>query len=251
MRNALKVLLVLAFAIPTMASAAISSTKHNLSATGTGLHFTDTTADMCKFCHIVHNASTTGTALWGRAYSATSLPAFTTATTVAGTALPQTYAALGDATTKCLSCHDGTVALNTTVNRLGTTTVVAASNTIAAGTSTATTVTVGSGVGLASGLGYFANLAGQHPVGIPFAGGTGSSAATNEYAAFTTTGCAGTVNCTTSGTGGVYIKLYGTTAATAKVECGSCHEPHKSTEPFFLRVPGTVANARCGSCHIK
>ena len=68
MRNALKVLFVVAFAIPTMASAAIGNTKHNLSSTGPGtVKFTDAGVDMCRFCHMPHNANTTQGALWARA----------------------------------------------------------------------------------------------------------------------------------------------------------------------------------------
>ena len=102
MRNALKVLFVVAFAIPTMASAAISNTKHNLSSTGPGtVKFTDAGVDMCRFCHMPHNADTTQGALWARPSSAGATAAFTPpAATAAGTALLPTlseHAARGEA----------------------------------------------------------------------------------------------------------------------------------------------------------
>lgn len=251
MRNALKVLFVVAFAIPTMASAAIGNTKHNLSSTGPGtVKFTDTGVDMCRFCHMPHNANTTQGTLWARA--APTGTAFTTPTaTAAGTALPATNAALGVASQKCLSCHDGTVALNTTVNKFGTYTQVA--TTAAAG---ANVTTVAGNVFLAGTMMY-SNLNGQHPVGIPFAGVTGSSAVANQYGAASTTGCQPGVPYCVSGAsaGGGYLKLFGTAVSNVTVECGTCHEPHTENvagaNPFFLRVPTSVTNGRCGGCHIK
>ncbi len=251
MRNALKVLLVVAFAIPSMASAAISNTKHNLSSTGPGsVHFTDTAADMCRFCHMPHNADTTQGTLWARA--APTGAAFTTPNATAnGTPLPATNGALGTASQKCLSCHDGTVALNTTVNKFGTVSTVAAANTIAGGNTT----TVGNGVFLRGNLQY-SNLNGQHPVGVPFAGQTGSSAVNAQYGTASSTGCQpGIPECVSGASGGgAYLKLFAN-GAVFQVECCSCHEPHTENvagaNPFFLRVPTSVANGRCGGCHIK
>lgn len=250
MRNALKVLLVVAFAIPTMASAGISNTKHNLSSTGPGsVHFSDTGVDMCRFCHMPHNADTSRGTLWARA--APTGTAFTSPTATSdGTPLLATNGALGVASQKCLSCHDGTVALNTTVNKFGAINIVASS--IAGGN----TSNVGGNIFLRGTMQY-ADLNGQHPVGIPFAHTAGSAAVNAQYGSPSLSGCLdGATMCVTGASGGgAYLKLFGTAVTDARLECGSCHEPHKENvgnlNAFFLRVPSNVANGRCGGCHIK
>lgn len=254
MRNALKVLLVVALAIPTMASAVIANTKHNLTSTGPGsVKFTDTSADMCRFCHLVHDANTTQGTLWAR--QAPTGPAYSTPNTTAdGTPLDASNGLLGAGSQKCLSCHDGTVALNTVVNNVGTQLTVAAANTAQGG---AAITTVGSNVFLRGGTTYLANLNGQHPVGIPFAGQTGSLATVNEYGTASTNTCTGVPVCVTGATtpaAGAFVKLFGSAGA-YQVECGSCHEPHTENVggnyPYFLRVSGTIVNGRCGACHKK
>jgi hypothetical protein len=254
MRNALKVLLVVALAIPTLASAAISSTKHNLTSTGPagGAIFTDG-ADQCMFCHLVHDASTTKKALWARADPTAA--AFSAGTTVAGTTLPATAAALGDGSKQCLSCHDGSVAVNT---------VASTSTTIWAATTTTSTRFTAAGNLFklnATSLSYMASLNGQHPVGIPYPGSTvgtvSSAAAAAEYSAVKTSGCGpGVATClnSTIANAGNATKLYGTVGAYS-VECGSCHEAHKADVGGnflnFLRVSKADTNGRCGACHIK
>ncbi len=257
MRNALKVLFVVALAIPTLATATIASTKHNLTGVANPIHFTDTSADMCKFCHVVHNATVANSvALWAR-QAPTGL-SFVAVNTVAGTVLNTAgNGTLGAGSQKCLSCHDGSVALNTVVNRYGTSLVASNASLVAPAGNTAS---VGAGIGLTSAARY-ANLAGQHPVSIPFGGlaAAGSLAPASEYGNVSTTGCAtGVQICVlgaTNPTAGAKIKLYGA-AASATVECGSCHEPHMenvaSANPFFLRVStADGANGRCGACHKK
>jgi hypothetical protein len=253
MRNACKVLFVVALAIPTLASAVISNTKHNLTSTGPGtVKFTDTSADMCKFCHLVHDANVSNGTLWARPNPTGT--AFTTPNATSdGTLLDATNALLGAGSSKCLSCHDGTVAMNTVINSGGVYASVAAGNTAGGGTS----IVAGANVFL-RGPTWMATLNGQHPVGIPFPGQTGSLAVANEYGTASTTGCASGVPICVAGattpTAGAQIKLFGAIGS-AQIECSSCHEAHQENIggnfPFFLRVSGTIANGRCGSCHKK
>jgi len=252
MRNALKVLFVVALAIPTMASALIANTKHNLTASGPGtIKFTDPAADACKFCHLVHDANTANGTLWAR--QAPTGPGFTTPNATAnGTPLDATMAILGAGSTKCLSCHDGTIALNVVVNNASVTQIVAATNTAVGN------VTAGGGGVVLRGSTYLTSLNGQHPVGLPFAGQTGSAAVNAEYGTASVAGCQPGVPVCVAGattpTAGAYIKLFGA-AGSYQVECSSCHEPHQDNlagnNPFFLRVPGTITNGRCGACHKK
>jgi len=240
-------ILVLAALVPGMALAAISSTKHNLSSGGAAGNITFNTTELCGFCHVPHNASTT-LALWARGAPTGNAYTVTTQTT-AGTPLPTTIGALGTGSQRCLSCHDGTVGLNISLGLSPTPTLLADPNTRTA---------AGGGTGgrvLSAGPAYFASLENQHPVGIPYPGATGSNAATAEYGTVTTTGCnAGIALCVTGGanTNGLAIKLDGTASTNASIQCSSCHEPHKSTVALFLRIdPASAPNAVCGACHIK
>jgi hypothetical protein len=259
MRKALKVLFVVALAIPTMASALVANTKHNMSSTSTttGPRTTDVNADMCKFCHLVHDANINAGALWAR--KAPTGAAFTTPnTTVDGTVLPATLNSYANnpGTVRCLSCHDGSVGINVITNAVTGDGFVAAGAHFVGGN----TVTAGGNVYL-RGTTYMANLNGQHPVGIPFAGmtvgGVVSKALAAEYGTVSAAGCLGGSLCVTAGSvpaAGNYIKLYGIVTA-ATIECGSCHDPHQDNlggnNAFLLRVPASVANGRCGACHKK
>lgn len=236
-------LLVLAALVPGMAFGAISTTKHNLSSGGPAGNITFSTTELCGFCHVPHNANTT-LALWARAAPTGTGYSVTTQTT-AGTPLPATSAATGTGSQRCLSCHDGTVALNVSLG-LAAPALLADPNT--------RTSAGGGGRVLSAGPDYFATLESQHPVGIPFPGNAASKANTAEYGSGSTTGCsAGIALCVTGGNAnGASIKLEGTSAANATLQCSSCHEPHKSTVATFLRVdPASSVNALCGACHVK
>ncbi len=262
MRNALKVLFVVALAIPTLASATIINTKHNLSANNnqTSPHTNDGTVDLCKFCHLVHDANTTAGTLWARQAPVVGNNGFTSPNTTSnGTPLPaqiNNYTT-NSGTSRCLSCHDGSIALNVITNAVtGASLITPAANMLpGAGTLS----TVGSNVFL-RGTTWMTNLNGQHPVAIPFAGqisgGVTSLATAAEYGTATNAGCLGLTLCVTGGSvpaAGNYIKLYGG-VGTASMECGSCHQPHLEnlgSNAFFLRVPSTITNGRCGACHKK
>jgi predicted CXXCH cytochrome family protein len=240
MRNALKVLFVVALAIPTMAFADLNTSKHNLTAAGSGTVKTNATVAACKFCHLVHNSSTQR-ALWSR-IAPTSTVGYAAGNTIQGTVLP---IAQNTATQQCMSCHDGSVAMNQVTTKQG---VVRTWGTFTASTS----VTAG-GLLLAGSNAFFgAGLAGQHPVQIAYAGQGAGSAVTNltgQYQPATATGCIGTTVCVSGATTeGTKIKLYGT-LGTATIECGSCHDVHSDANSFFLRV-AAPANY-CIACHIQ
>jgi predicted CXXCH cytochrome family protein len=244
MRNALKVLFVLALAIPTLASAVVEGTKHNLSTSGTGGVKFAYAGTSCAFCHVVHNANTM-TALWARADGTGG--GYTTTTTTAGTTLP---AATSVGTKKCFSCHDGTVALNQVVKKGALVAVLPGNYSGTAGLVSAATNRL-----LPASVSYFASLEGQHPVGIPYvgstAGGVVSQAAAAGYQPALTAGCAAGITVCVTGvaTEGTKVKLFGTTTTNASIECASCHEPHESTNAKFLRM-NSAANY-CSACHIK
>jgi predicted CXXCH cytochrome family protein len=91
------------------ARAAITGTAHDLSGAGYG------TTQICIFCHTPHNASTTLTApLWNHAATAA------TFTLYASPTLNATVEQPGAVSKACLSCHDGTVAVDTYGTTTGT-----------------------------------------------------------------------------------------------------------------------------------
>lgn len=102
----------LSLALPAAAAGqAIAGTEHDLSGKGWGSN------EVCVFCHTPHNASTAVTAapLWNHAVTAV-----TSYTTYGSTTLNATVGQPGDISKLCLSCHDGTVAIDSYGGRTGT-----------------------------------------------------------------------------------------------------------------------------------
>jgi len=83
----------------------ITASKHNLSATGSGTIKATTEAQICVFCHVPHNAKTTGP-LWNRDQAAGPYTPYNSTTRKITAPGAPTGASL-----LCLSCHDGTIAL--------------------------------------------------------------------------------------------------------------------------------------------
>ncbi len=232
-------LLVLAIAVPSFAFAGIGNTKHNLK-DNANAHFGG--YNLCSYCHTAHHAKEAHV-LWNR--SAPTLAKYNTVTTTdSGTPLPTAATALGKGSQKCLSCHDGSLAMTEVSGTLP-----------GAGTSTNVDYATGK---ITGGAVLIDNLDGTHPVSVPYAGQTGSLADTSLYGSATTTGClTGIKNCVTgAGVNGVYIKLEQNTiggASVLSVECTSCHDPHLERSMFLRNTnPGNLAGvALCTGCHIK
>jgi len=100
--------LVMAAAQGSAQQGSIAMTTHNLSVTGPGSIKAERETEICKFCHIPHNA-VAPVPMWGHQMSA-----------VAGYQVPRVRSSSGGmgtapqpdgASRLCLSCHDGTVAL--------------------------------------------------------------------------------------------------------------------------------------------
>ena len=111
-----------------LANAGIANTPHNLGSAGTGPnHITGTaTAEICVFCHTPHGADTSAPApLWNK-----QLPTSTTYTTYASlnsSTMNARFASdgtsgtasIGSVSIACLSCHDGTQAMDNVINAPG------------------------------------------------------------------------------------------------------------------------------------
>lgn len=108
MRRTWATLLVLSGALPAAAQhEGVTSTPHNLSASGPGEIRALKEPEVCKFCHIPHNA-VAPEPLWGHALSKVEryeVPTMRRGRTSVPAPQPDGSSRL------CLACHDGTVAL--------------------------------------------------------------------------------------------------------------------------------------------
>jgi len=255
-----------------IANAGISVTKHNLGSTGTGTNTFDGTQAICVFCHTPHGADTSASVpLWNRVLSSSS--SYTTYDSLGTTSLDGGVAPVGSVSIACLSCHDGTQAMNVMINAPGSGGYDPAGSALA-GTWTgpaSTASPVGSlNYATASIVNIGTDLSNDHPVGIQYGGGGATSADADgsfggsladpdfigPYKATINAKAVWWVD-TTIGTTGIREKtdmqLYTRAdlgATEPFVECASCHNPHTSDNPTFLRLANT-GSAVCLACHTK
>lgn len=270
-----------------VAMAGIAGTKHDLSVSGSGNKFTATngSSEICAFCHTPHGADTAAPVpLWNRVLGAPG--SYTTYAALGTSSLDGAVAPVGSVSLACLSCHDGTQAMNTTINQAGSG-GYNASGATQAGTwtgSTATASPVGSlNYATPSIVNIGTDLRNDHPIGIQYGGGGFLSSAnlnvTNavangtpkdaDFVKPTVTGNASTaafwVETGTTGRQKTDLILYTRSDATSSsdsggvaiaggaqpyVECATCHDPHTSTTATFLRTSNT-SSALCLACHTK
>lgn len=268
---ALGLISVATTASAAIATTGIASTRHNLGTsnrtvnglttpTGNGNLardgdlFTNGTDEICVFCHTPHgavNAATGPTApLWNKASPNTANYTVYTSGTMQGTSVPgATSMSLA-----CLSCHDGTQAMDNMVNAPGGSGYTAGGAQMAGTWSNTTDTTAGvmqAGAGVVM-LGT--DLSNDHPIMMKYCGG---GAAVGSAA-----GCSDTdfAAVDSSATGSFFVgaagqqrnkmRLYGAAVADATVECGSCHDPHNSQTKTFLRTDN-AGSAVCLTCHVK
>ncbi len=258
----------------------IRATKHNLGSGGTvsGQNKTTGTDEVCVFCHTPHAAdSSAAVPLWNKQLPSGS--SYTTYASLGSTTLDGQVLAVGSVSLACLSCHDGTQAMDNIINAPGPggySATGGGANGLAwswnalGGRVDADGKLVNAADTLAM-LGT--DLKNDHPIGVQYCGGgqnttTPSGACVDtDFVAPTNTSINGTrvwwVD-TGTGTTGTREKtdmmLYnrdfgtGTTVSGPSVECATCHDPHaepkSSGQVAFMRV-STAGSAICLSCHVK
>lgn len=275
----LAALLFAAITVTQSAHAGIADTRHNLGSTSNaiaGRNQASDTAEICVFCHTPHQSVTTAGAppLWNK--NLTGLPvggSYTTYNTATSSTIDGEVLAVGSVSIACLSCHDGTQAMDNIINAPGSGGLTAnggGQNGLAYSW-TGTTVDNATGR-LNSGAALIGtDLTNDHPVGIQYCGGgiTGTATSGCVDADFKGGGAnAGlstqTINGTQvwwvdTGAGGagtrqktdmiLYTRAF-TAGSGPSVECASCHDPHTSDNPTFLRV-SNAGSAVCLACHVK
>ncbi len=216
----------------------ILQTKHNLSTSGTGaIHVTSGTGEVCVFCHTPHGADTTVAApLWNRAINTSG--GYTLYNSPTLDALPTQPSGVSLA---CLSCHDGTIAFDALRNLPGSggfTETPSADGTSNWTFTGATNKKMPVGITL---LGT--DLSNDHPISMTYTDARSPSSTVGDGSTAYTVGFKPVLAGDLIGTGGV--RLY-----TGKVQCASCHDPHRANTQTFLRVDNT-GSALCLTCHKK
>jgi len=92
------------------AHAGVATTKHNLSASGSGVIKAVSETQICIFCHTPHSGAP-NTPLWNRRSPGSTYLPYTSSTLKAAPGQPT------GASLMCLSCHDGTIALGDVLSR--------------------------------------------------------------------------------------------------------------------------------------
>lgn len=212
-RNAVAIATLLLCSIPIAAArgqADLTSSKHDFT-TATGTAPYNFASSECETCHIPHNPLEAAEGpLWnhevntGQTYTLYSNPASLDAT-------PQQPT--GRVSALCLSCHDGTVAVdNYGGNTTGTQQIP----------TTATTY-IGT------------DISNDHPVSFTY----DATLVTNDGELVSPSGGqVGTDN----------LPLYG--GSTDQLECATCHDPHGAGASFSKFLRG-LTNTFCANCHSK
>lgn len=258
--------------ISVAATAGIKDTPHNLTASNTanGVNTQSTTAQICVFCHTPHASNTDVSApLWNKGSTAQTYQQYNTAfsSTIDGEVL-----AVGSVSAACLSCHDGTQAMDNLVNAPGSGGLAASTT---SGSNRPYTWNLGSekiASGSVANLGI--DLRNDHPIGIEYCGGGISNGGSTTLSGscedkdFKTPATdvinsapifwVDTSNSGVRGKGDIILYTRTFTGGTKRpsVECASCHDPHQdkvsggAPDVNFMRVT-TAESKICLACHTK
>lgn len=253
------------------AAAQIANSKHDLSSTSTGGRAFSGTGEICVFCHTPHGAALGGAPLWNKTLSTGPYQVYDTglSSTMDGQLATDGIAAspsVGSVSIGCLSCHDGTLAINSVINAPGSGLTTAA---YTAGTWTPANPAGTMGAGIAN-LGQ--DLRNDHPIGNQYCGGGYTTAAAGSTAGAgdcvdrdfkaPLSSLIGGTRVFWAETGGnttrskTDLPLFNRAFAAGvgpSVECATCHDPHIGTgggAVTFLRI-SNAGSALCLSCHTK
>jgi predicted CXXCH cytochrome family protein len=215
MKRTIVTVVALAFVLLSAgaALAAISGSKHDMRThlvVAAGSQYDE----VCVYCHTPHGANQSQAQLWNRATPSTlGYVPYTSATMNATPGIP------GAGSLICLSCHDGSIAVDSLVNQ--PTTAVPTDGPSAA---------LGATKMIVSAALIGKDVSNDHPIGFNYNTSQAADAGLRLATAVTASG----------------LRLIGGT----QVECSSCHDAHSTTNFPFLRV-SNQASTLCLSCHIK
>jgi len=256
------------------ANSGIAGTRHNLGSGSTGGNSTNGTTEICVFCHTPHGANQQASApLWNRIVTTATFQRYSSLNT---TTFDAAEVPVGSVSLACLSCHDGTQAMDVVLNAPGS---GGSFSSVGQGTHTGIANWVetnqfssmsGQDNGTQGDLVYIGtDLRNDHPVSMQYGGGGLSDAAAGlgstydaDYAqaAASGTGRPGT-NTAIGGTGVVRTRqLHGTGQRVWWVDTGT-EGQQKTDFTLFSRADGysaagnsTIAAGNqpyveCATCH--
>ncbi len=201
---------LVSFALICMVSFTLAGSAFSQSIAGTEHDFSgkswNTTGEICVVCHAPHN-STGGELLWNHEASTATYTIYTSSSLDATLGQPDGSSKL------CLSCHDGTVAVDNFGGATGGTDFVTGSHLI--GT----------------------DLMNDHPVSFLFDAALASLDGGLYDPTTQSSGLGGTIASDMLDNNG-------------KLQCASCHNPHDDTVNDFL-VKSNGMSALCLTCHKK
>jgi len=265
-------LAVAMLAVSSVATAGIANTKHNFGKSantgnsGSGWNWTNGTTEICVFCHTPHGADDSAAApLWNRSIGTNTYTMYSSLGTSTLDATDQQLNGSGSISLACLSCHDGTQAMDTMMNTPGG----GADGTLVGTTTVANTglngwVEFQSMSEISAEIIYLGtDLSNDHPVAIQYAGTGGAAvdadfktAADNGSGQWYVEGVAqdgSTVNA--AGYDKNDMRLFtasgGALSGQQLVECATCHDPHSENTTFLRNTQGNEGSATCLSCHTK
>jgi hypothetical protein len=248
----------------------IVTSKHDFTTGGAAQGTTTQTDQVCVFCHTPHGADVTAPVpLWNKVLNADETR-FNRYSTLATPSFDSQEAPVGSVSLACLSCHDGTQAMDVVLNQPGSGGYNAAGAEIDPGA-------IGQMVGVPAGapvpnLGE--DLSNDHPVSMQYGGGGPLSTDANGVFGGTLgdPDFNSPVKAEINGQAIWWVDSAGGTALVREktdmllysrndlgtvqpfVECGSCHDPHNSNtfgnQVSFLRT-SNAASAVCTACHTK
>lgn len=190
--------------IAGVAGAQITGSEHDFSGQGWG------TTEICQPCHTPHNASIAlPVVLWNHEVTSASYTLYSSPTMNATTGQP------GGVSKACLSCHDGTVALDSFGGSTGSTFISGPAN-------------------------FGTDLSNDHPVSFTY-----------NNALATADGGLHPPTTTSSDLGGTIAAdmLFG--LGSDQVECASCHDVHNAANLQSLLLKSNAGSALCLTCHAK
>jgi predicted CXXCH cytochrome family protein len=257
---------------PTLAQGVVGS-KHDFTIGGSAQRVTSNTDQVCIFCHTPHGADpdVKSAPLWNKVLNSNQ-GRFNRYSTLATPTFDSLEAPVGSVSLACLSCHDGTQAMDVVLNSPGSGNYNPAGSVIDSNISTMGGTPVPN-------LGE--DLSNDHPISMQYAGGGASDAdGIGEFqgslgdpdfnppikAVLNGQSIWWVDSADPAGTALTRDKtdmlLYTRSDAVGGggtvepfVECGSCHDPHNSssqglTQVSFLRT-SNAASAVCVACHTK
>ena len=203
-RSILSFVLVILYA--SVAFGQIAGTDHDFSGQGWG------TTEICEPCHAPHNSDLTvsDAPLWNHEVTAATFTVYSSTTLNATVGQPSSNSKL------CLSCHDGTVALDSFGGNTGTNFI---SGSALIGT----------------------DLSNDHPVSFVFNAALATADGGLYDPSTHITALGGTIE---------EDLLFGLSGS-ATLECASCHDPHNGYGNPHLLLIDNDASAFCLTCHDK